>query len=125
MGVGCAQGGVLSAGVKTSTQRRSGRRRSVLPTAALRTVRVSAFLVLQLQCGGGLDKLGCGGAGDGRAVGKDFKTCSLQTASIQHAYIRVSCPPLPFVCPKHMHARIYTCTYHIHLYTYIFIFIPA
>ena len=125
MGVGYAQGGVFSTSVKTSTRRRSGGRRTVLPTAALRTMRVSVLLVNQLHCGDGVCKLCCGGAGDGRAVGKDFKTCSLPTASIQDTYIRVSFPPLPFVHPKHMHAHIYTCTYHIHLYTYMFISIPV
>ena len=69
MGVGCAQARVF-----WLTRRRSGRRRSVLPTAALRSVRVSVLLVLQLHCGGGVCKLGCGGAGDGRAVGTGFQT---------------------------------------------------
>jgi len=93
VGVGYVQGGVFSASVTTLTRRRSGRRRSVLPTAALRTMRVSVLLVLQLHCGDGVCKLCCGGAGDGRAVGKDFKTCSLLTSSKQNAYIRVSFPP--------------------------------
>ena len=62
----------------------------------------------QLHCGDGVCKLCCGGAGDGRAVGKDFKTCTLPTTSIQDAYILVSFPPLPLVRPTHVH------TYHIH-----------
>ena len=90
-------GGVVSASVKASTRWICGRRGSVLPNVALRSVRVSVMLVLRPHCEGGGCKLDCGGAGDGRAVGKGFKTCSLPTASL-HPGVLLSSPPSSLSC---------------------------
>jgi len=54
--------------VYASTQWRCGRRGSVLPNVALRSVRVSSLLVLLRHRGDGRCKLGFWGAGEGRAA---------------------------------------------------------
>ena len=91
VGFGCEQGGVVSAHVKPSTCWRCGQQGSVLPNVALRSVRVSVMLVHRPQRGGGGCKLSCGGADDGRAVGKGFKTRSLPTTS-RHPGVLLSSP---------------------------------
>ena len=72
------------------------------------------------------------GAGGASSVAGELATYGQSERASRHAacrplaYIRVSFSPLPFVRPKNMHAHKYTCTYYIHLYTYLYdISIPA
>jgi len=73
------------------------------------------------------DILGTGGvSSDPGGLAKDgqLERVSRQAACRPQASIRVSISPLPFACPKNVHARIYTCTYiyqsvHISQYPYL------
>ena len=121
LGFGCAQGWVVSARAKPSTRWRCGQRGSVLLYVALHSVRVSVMLVHRPQRGGGGCKLGCGGADDGRAIRKFFKTRSLPTASLHPGVLLSSpfCSPQNYACP---HIYMYI---HIHICTHIYISIHA
>jgi len=98
-----------------------GQRGSVLPNLALLSVRVSVMLVHQLQRGGWGCKLGCGGADDGRALRKGFKTRSLRTVSLHPGVLLSSpfCSSQKYACP-HIHMYI-----HIHICTHLYISIQA
>jgi len=95
---------VVSARAKPSTRWRCGQRRSVLPNVALRSMQVLVMLVHWPKHGGRGCKLGCGEAGDGRAVGKGFKTRSLPTVSLHPGVL----PSSPF-CSSQTYACSHVC----------------
>ena len=90
----------------------------MLPNVALHIVRVLVMLVHQPHHGGGGCKLGCGGAGDGLAVGKGFKTRNLLTASL-HPGVFLSSPFC--LSPKYACSHIYMYILYtsVHIYLYI------
>ena len=106
---------------KPSTGWRFGQQQSVLPNVAQRSMRVSVMLVLGQSVGTG----GASSVAGELATDGQLERASRHAACRPPAYIRVSFSPLPFVRPKNMHAHIYTCTYYVHLYTYLYISIPA
>jgi len=102
---------------KPSTGWRFGQQQSVLPNVAQRSMRVSVMLVHWPKRGDGGCKLGCRGAGDGRAVGKGFKARGLPTASLHPGVFLSSpfCSSQKYAC-SHIYMYILCTSVHISLY---------
>jgi len=102
-------GGVVSTSMYAPTRWRCGRRGSVLPNVALRSVRVLVLVLLRHRGDGGC-KLGSWGTGEGRAAGKGVTTGRLPTASL-HPGVHLSSP----FCLSQKCA----CSHYIHVHTHI------
>jgi len=138
---GCAQGGVVSARAKLSTRWGCGQRGNVLPTVALRTVRVSVMLVhrpdartlakawgrgVQPRLQGSWQRTG------GRTRLQDTQPASrIPTSGCLSALSLLFAPNICMLAYTHVHT-IYICTYlYIHpcmntnMHTYIHTYIHA